>query len=199
MGIKRGTLEVGSIFRGSVVISKVYRGTTVIYELADGTFLELIEDITVAGSAVTSVQFSGFTATKEDTLLLVGDIVGGGANGNGKIYVNGNNTDTNYRVQTINAYGNVVTAYRASFPNTHDVAVSSSKTLIVIDIKLTNDGYVTLQAQDSHVYGGASLTMHERSVSSTFTMSSITQLDITGVANAIGIGSRFSLYKIVGV
>ena len=200
MGIKRGTLEVGSIFRGSVVISKVYRGSTVIYELADGTFLELIEDITVAGSAVTSVQFSGFTATKEDTLVLVSDINNTtGVGSHIYMYVNNNLTATNYYDQFLQVNGTAVNGVRENNARLTYVE-ASSKMLSNAYIKLTNDGYFTVQSQNTRVYTGSGLFMFDEVISSTFTMTDITQLDVrASVASAIGIGSRFQLYKIVGV
>jgi len=194
MGIKRGTLEVGSIFRGSVVISKVYRGTTVIYELADGTFLELIEDITVAGSAVTSVQFTGFTATKEDTLVLVSELLTDAGHGF-QLMVNNNLTASNYYYQYLFGDGTGVSGSRGNFG--YYIFGSSPSDFSIANIKLTNDGYFTVQSDTTRA-SGSSLKLMDNYVSSTFTMSDITQLDIVaGGANKIFVGSKFQLYKVV--
>ena len=195
MGIKRGTLEVGAIFRGSTIISKVYKGTTVIYELADGSYYELIEDVTIA-TATTSVQFSGFTATKEDSLVLVSDIIKTTAgSSSAKLYVNNNQTATNYWRQYVYGIDTGVGSARANDPTFLNVG-GNSNSFTTTDIKLTNDGYYTYQSSTSWDYNTISNKLIDYVGSSTFTVTSITQLDIAAsISNAIGIGSRFSLYR----
>ena len=194
MGIKRGTLEVGAIFRGSTIISKVYKGTTVIYELADGSYYELIEDLTIS-TATTSVQFSGFTATKEDSLVLVSDLINVGTNGNLSLLFNNNLTITNYYFQQLVAFGTSVSGFRGN-NNSFLTFNTGLDSINVVDIKLTNDGYGTVQSNATAHYGDSTPELWNFVVSSTFTMSSITQLDIVSAeSNSIGIGSRFQLYR----
>ena len=199
MPIKIGTVEVGSILRGSTVINKIYRGTTVIYELADGTFLELIEDITV-GTAVDSILINGFTATKEDTLYVVSDLINSsGTNTSPYLYVNGNETASNYYAQRILAEGTSVSGTRQNAPFI-GLLDNGTKALITSEIKITNDGYYTVQSSANIKYGGSSIGLNDYYMSSTFTISSITSLKWqtnTG-GGKFSAGSRVLIYRLVG-
>ena len=198
MPLKIGTNEVSGVYIGSTPVVKIYVGTTVIYELADGTYLELIEDITV-GNAVTSVQFSGFTATKEDTLMLVADINNtSGSTSNYELFVNNDLVTTNYWFQFLLATGTTIVGGRGNNARIIGMA-TGGKNLALIPIKLTNDGHFTFQAQNSRDYNVANgIDLDDQYCSKTATITNITQLDVVAdVASAIGIGSRFQLYKVV--
>ena len=177
-----------------------FRNFGILERLVASGYLELIEDIEVTGSSVTSVQFSGFTATKEDTLVLVSDINNTSANGSlVRIYANNNQVATNYWKQELYATSTTVGGGRENSA-TVGLASTLKKTFILTNIKLTNDGYVTYQLGETRTYGTSLPLLVDAVVSSTFTATSITQLDVNcNQTNAIGIGSRFQLYKIVGV
>jgi uncharacterized membrane protein len=75
-------------------------------------------------------------------------------------------------------------------------AVTSALTLVESAIKLTNSGYVISQHNSVESYGGANVLLNSYYGTSTFTITSITQLSVVAsVTNAIGIGSRFQLYR----
>lgn len=194
MPIKKGTLEIGAILRGSTVINKIYKGTTVIYELADGTYLELIEDVTIS-TAVTSVTLSGFTATKEDTLVLVSDFHNNVATAyTFSIYFNNNTTATNYYKQRIGVNATTIFASRDNNNFFADVG-DNDKTLSVCDIKLTNDGYITSQSSVTRNYDTLPW-LFEYYGTSTFITPSITEVNIfVDQTNGIQTGSRFQLYR----
>jgi len=175
-----------------------FRNFGILERLVASGYLELIEDIEVTGSSVTSVQFSGFTATKEDTLVLVSDIQGNGTNPEYNVYANNNQTASNYWLQYLRALSTSVTGARVNAPVMSYLATVKDS-LTISDLKITNDGYFTAQHYNNRDYGTVSITLQDNCVSSTFIITSLTQLDIVGGANTIGIGSRFSLYKIVGV
>ena len=195
MGIKRGTLEVGSIFRGSVVISKVYRGTTVIYELADGSFFEEIATIQVAGSPVTGVQFNNFTATKTDTLVMTAETINGG-DVNVGIFVNNNLTSSAYWSQYLFSGG--ISFFGGRNNNSRCmVSMSASRTYATIEIKLTNNGEFTYQSDQIREAGTAGCAQQPNWGGYNVAITTITQLDVIAEAtNGLGVGSIFRLFKI---
>lgn len=157
----------------------------------------LLAESTVTGSAVTTVTFSGLNVGVGDELLLVGDLIGSG-NGAIRLYTNSNTTNTNYYRQRLTASSTTVSAVRINDPSVCGVA-TSARTFFSTGIKLTNNSYITYQTCTSESYSGSGIVLENMYGTSTFTATSITRLDITAsVASAIGIGSRFWLYKING-
>lgn len=161
---------------------------------------ELLADITVS-SATTQVDITGLNIGKDEEIVLIADVYNPTASGTPlSILVNGNYTVTNYYTQYISVNGTSVTAGRENNANLqyHDPV---RKLLAIAKIKLTNSGYFVWQSDANRAYDlGSQLFYVPIYGTSTFTLSSITSLRISvGVANAIGIGSRFQLYKIGGV
>lgn len=158
---------------------------------------ELLADITV-GTATTSVDITGLNIGKGDEVVLVGSLYrdsGSGTNGM-FIYFNGNITDSNYYRQYISADGTSVSGVRDNDPlysvlGIGDTAYSSTQ------IKLTNSGYVVYQANISRSLGVSALRMYNCYGTTTYTTALLTSIRIShGAIDAIGIGSRFQLYKV---
>jgi len=174
-----------------------FRNFGILERLVASGYLELIEDIEVTGSSVTSVQFSGFTATKEDTLVLVSDFNNTTTTSNYWLYANNNQTATNYYMQGFWRGSTILSAYRNNNAG-FSYSTTSFKSNSITEIKLTNDGYFTAQTSSSQDYGGSGQAAQDFVLTQTSTITSITQLDIVAqIASAIGIGSRFQLYKVV--
>ena len=157
-----------------------------------------VADITV-GTATTSVDFTGLSIDKTSEYMLVSDFIPAGATTPvAGIYANNNTTGTNYYNQRIVASGAVAAASRSN-TSILTVADGGIKAFAITKIKLTNSGYFAWQSDISRSYGGASVDLFSYYGTSTFTMTSITQLTIiANTTNAIGIGSRFQLYRIAG-
>ena len=154
-----------------------------------------VHDYTVS-SATTSYDITGLNITKEDDYILVSNIVNAGSGGlSFYLYANGNYTTSNYYAQYLYASGSSVGAGRANYPYFADTD-GSGKNEMFTSIKLTNNGYFVAQSNNTKTYGGSSILLTNFYETSTFTSTSITSLRIqANVSNAIGVGSRFQLYK----
>lgn len=159
---------------------------------------ELIGDVTV-GSNTTQVDFTGLNIGKGDEIVLVASTTNPTAFYNNiSVYVNNNTTPTNYYRQILRAEStNVSGARDNSMVLTGNNPVWDS--IAIINIKLTNSGYIVFQSHFSRDIGVANeIELFEVYGTSTFTATSITAIKLQGGAsNAIGTGSRFQLYKLV--
>lgn len=156
----------------------------------------LLADVTV-GTATTNVDITGLNIGKDEEIVLVSDIVNGTSSSvRVGIYINGNNTATNYYSQRIVASGSgVLFATRDNSPFYLDFD-GNNKSLSYASVKLTNNGYFTSQSNVSREYGGSAIVFSNNYITSTFTATSITSFRINANAtNGIGIGSRFKLYR----
>lgn len=161
--------------------------------------LELLADYTVSGSAITSYTFSGLKLNADEEIVLVSDLNNTGAtSSNYYVFVNGNSTITNYYMQTMYASSSSTGGSR----NNHSAityVVNGTKNFVNTPMKLTNNGFFEYQSSETVGYGGSSITLSSIYGSSTFTLSQINSLTISASqTNAIGIGSRFQLYKVKG-
>ena len=133
-------------------------------------------------------------------MLLVSDIDNVGSNNDIYLYVNNNTTASNYYTQRLTAIGSSVASvrYNDSYFAPLGGGGSNDKTLSFTNIKLTNNGYFTFLATLNDNYNvGTILRQIQFYGASTFTLSSITQLNIKGtISNGIEAGSRFTLYKL---
>ena len=158
-----------------------------------------LADIIVSGSAVTQVDISGLNIGKGEEVVLVSEIDNPTGSIPGfRLYANDNYTDTNYWTQALEANGTTITGARNNIASCL-FAQANSKTFINVKIKLTNNGYYVLQLDGIINNGLSSMYMANRYTTSTFTLTSITSLRFySTIANSIGIGSRFILYKVGG-
>lgn len=157
----------------------------------------LLADITVA-SATTSVNFTGLTMTAGEEYLLVSDFVSPLGAWIG-LYVNGNNTATNYYYQTVYGGNTSFSSARGNSALFLDSNTSDTKMFGITRIKLTNSSYYISETFSQRAYGSSSCANLDTYCSSTFTLSSITSIAVTASStNGIGAASRFQLYKIGG-
>lgn len=158
---------------------------------------ELLADI-IVGTAVTSVDITGLDIGKDDELLLVSDFNFSQDNAV-LIMINNNLTSTNYYCQRLVATSTTVTAERGNYPRITSSLETGTKNETITKIKLTNSGYFIYQAVDVRAIGSSSIQLQQIYGTSTFISASITSLTLRhNLANGIGIGSRFQLYKTGG-
>lgn len=163
--------------------------------------LTLLEDIIVSGSAVTQIDITGLNLVKGEEYELVVTINGNNASGNILLMMfNGNYTEANYYTQWLTANGSTAPS-GARFNNPY-IAIANNRntTLAKMKIKVTNNGYVVVQASNETSIVGSGITLNEHFMTTTFTVTNITSIRLIGsLASMIGIGSRFILYKTGGV
>lgn len=154
-----------------------------------------VADIIVS-SATTQVDITGLNIDKDSEYMLVSDISNPTAfSPTYSLFANGNNAQTQYYRQYLYASNTTVSGGRA---NSNELSMSggNNKSFAVTYIKLTNNGYLAIQTSESRDYSTL-LNLMKQYMASTFTISSITYLKIeSNVTNAIGIGSRFTLYRL---
>jgi len=172
-----------------LAISQVFKNKMVKYELQ--------ADVTVS-SATSQVDITGLSIGKDDELLLVLNIVNGTSGTSGyALYVNENNTATNYYNQYISASNTSVSASLQNNGQFCTVVGISEQLLAMINIKITDSGYVACQSKGtSGLVTTSGVFFMDTNTISTFTVSSITQFSIVGGTNQIGAGTRFQLYRI---
>ena len=157
---------------------------------------ELLADITV-GTATTSVDITGLNIGKGDEIVLVSDIKNTSAS-TSIYYLYFNATTSGYYSQGLSASATSYPGARTTDARMLDIATNQNASL-VSNIKLTNRGYVISQNNSVENYGSSSVLLNNFYATTTFTATSVTEVRVTGsVANSIGIGSRFQLYKIGG-
>lgn len=160
---------------------------------------QLLADITV-GTATTSVDITGLNIGKGDEVVLVSEIYNPIANNTTyRVFVNSNITLNQYYAQQLQADSTSVAGYRDNFPYI-TYAETNTKVFSIVPMKVTNSGYFVWQSQSNRKLGTSSMYLHHYYGTTTFTVSSVSTLTINAnFTNAIGIGSRFQLYKIGGV
>lgn len=148
-------------------------------------------------TAATSYTISGLNLPIGGEYLLCCDFLCTGGDTGYYLFANGDATISDYYEQRTDASGATFTTVRENFPQ-FAYGVLSKYTRAVVRIKLTASGVFVYQSDTSLRYALASDAMMQNMVgASTFTMSSITSLTITGSTGAtIGAGSRIRLYKI---
>lgn len=178
----------------------MWQGGSASLPITETTEYELLADIEVT-STTTNVYINGLNIGKGDEVVLVSNI-NNNYSGlvNFYLFCNDNVVTTNYYSQKIVASATSVTAERVNTPTILYVGTSGRTSLDVTNVKLTNNGYFVSQTKSSQDYNATdNLTMKDYYNTSTFTMSAIASLTISSSAsNAIGIGSRFQLYRATG-
>ena len=157
---------------------------------------ELLADI-IVGTATTSVDITGLNIGKGDEVVLVSDIKNTSAS-TSIYYLYFNATTSGYYSQGLSADSASYPGARTTDAQMLDIATNQNASLIS-SIKLTNSGYVVSQNNSAENYGSSSILLNNFYATTTFTATSVTEVRVTGsVANSIGIGSRFQLYRIGG-
>lgn len=151
----------------------------------------------IVSSPTTSVSFTGLNISKDDDYMLVSDIYNSSASYyDYNLYVNGNTVATNYYYEWLLSNGTSVTSGRINSSAPFG-ANATSRGFSLSRLKLTNSGYFTYQTNETRMVGTSSLHDVPTVGTSTFTMSLITSLSIVCASSAIGVGSRFTLYKCI--
>ena len=205
-GVGLSLISLNSLFGSSVFTITSITKITIKSDLANGIDVgsrfqlyrlkaKKVADI-IVGSATTQVDITGLNIDKDSEYMLVSDVVNtSGSTAVIAVFPNDNLTNTNYYNQNMNAIDAGVGAVRTNLNNVLG-AYTSFKDFSITKIKLTNNGYFVYQSDITQRYGGSSLFLNKNYGTSTFTLTSITKLSIvSSVSNAIGIGSRFTLYK----
>ena len=169
----------------------------VIQQAANEAFgaYELIDEIEVSADA-TTVSFTGLSLNEDDEILLVADHVNDLA-GNTGLYLSVNSLTaiTNYYRQLLTANDTALTTTRAN-NNFITFTTAGEKSLVFVEMKLTEGGYFTCQAYSHRDYDGISLRIYNNFIVATTTQSGITSITITARdSNGISSGSHFWLYK----
>ena len=155
-----------------------------------------VADIIVS-TATTQVDIPDLVIDKDSEYMLVSELSANSVATTLYLYANGNTTDTNYYVQRILAGSTTVQAVRYNATIFMNSQGGTEKDFAITNIKLTNNGYFVYQSNHNFRNSNpTNLELRKWYTTSTFTMTSITSLRITSSAtNGIGIGSRFTLYK----
>lgn len=158
---------------------------------------KLLADIVVRDNPVTNVDITGLDIGKGDEIVLVSDIKNTSAS-TSVYYLYFNATTSGYYSQGLSADSTSYPGARTTDARMLDIATNQNASL-VSNIKLANSGYVISQNNSVENYGSSSVLLNNFYATTTFTATSVTEVRVTGsVANSIGIGSRFQLYKIGG-
>ena len=163
-----------------------------IYKLA----AEKVADITVS-SNTTQVDISSLSIDKDSEYLLVSDFNTPNVTSNRVDLFPNDLLNEEYERQGIFANGTTGSAARANRLQIGDL-IANRQSLVYSFIKLSNIGAIINQSYGIREIGTSSLQISNHygsSVSEAIT--SITKLNIrAATANAIGVGSRFHLYKL---
>lgn len=162
--------------------------------------MELIADIEVIESAVTSVDIAGLGIGKDEEVLLISDIISNAGASSYYLFINDNNVNTNYYSQFIVATNTSVTAASINENRYARIVSNNRRNVVYTDIRLTNSGYFNSQSEDVRSLGTGEIDFVEWYGTSIFTAAAINKITIMAqIASAIGVGSRFQLYKRAGV
>ena len=157
----------------------------------------MIADITIS-TATTQVDID-LTSTpieKGELYELEMSMINNGANGVVSLMFNDNTTLTNYYFQQLVAFGTSTSGFRGN-----NNAIMSFNTglnsMCKVYIKLSNDGKGISISNNLSRYGSSTPELWNYVNTSTFTMTSITKLNIVSAdVGAIGVNSRIQLRKV---
>jgi hypothetical protein len=158
----------------------------------------LIFDYTVpSNTSSVTIDLSSTPIQKGELYELSGSVIAAFQTYWNYIFVNGNNTVTNYWNQIVQMNGTLNQSERVNFPG-FGYALSGRADSFNIYIKLTNSGYVVLQTFTNMSVATTTPLLQENAITSTFTVSSITSLQIATQTGGAGIatGSTFKLRKV---
>lgn len=149
-------------------------------------------------TATTSVTFDNLTIGKDSEYLLVADRFNPTSSSSIRLFANNNQTNTNYWRQFVYAAGTTTGATRVN-ESSFGYSITNHRVLSIASIKLTNNGYFTVQSNYAADYTtGSEVYIGKQYMTSTFTTTEITRLDVVSqAANGLGVGSRIELYKLI--
>ena len=172
-------IGIGSVFR-------LYEVTPAYEELDVGKG--------IIDTSTQTITFDGFTVGKDEDLLIETDLVNGSSSQSIlSIYANGDTTEANYNKQSMNSLG-ISTSGSRTDNAYYMYADGSSYSYSTSKIKLSNNGYFSVNSEGMRV--SSSIDIHRFANSTDSTLTNITSVTITSnVTNGIGAGSRIRLYK----
>ena len=154
-------------------------------------YMELLHDTGTLTSAVTSYTIPNLSISKKDNILLVSNVISPSTNLS--LYINNNQTASNYYRQLLQAFATTVGGNRV---NNAEYMTGVGADVSFCKIKISENGYFSFQTESTRTYnGGSGLILEQRFGTSDFTVSSINRLDIVS-NSSIQPGSRFQLYKV---
>jgi len=113
------------------------------------------------------------------------------------LFINGNETSTNYYTQILKGSGTNIYVARRDFPEVA-VAHANQSNSFILFVLLAPDGYLRAIAP-TNMNSPATPEVEVRCITSTFTVSNITSIRIqASVSGGIGAGSRFILCRVKG-
>lgn len=164
----------------------------------DGLTTLPLYDSGILAAAVTTHDISGLNLSETESYAIVFSIMNtAGSNSSYALTVNGDHTMANYYNQVTRADGGTTTVARSTSPNfcraESGESVNGTGTVFV-----DNDLYYSLVSQSQRGRGsGVDVAQYSASKIAALT-GNITSMRITaGIASAIGIGSRFRIYKTI--
>lgn len=159
---------------------------------------KLVADVRVDANT-SRVDITDITINKDEDYLIISDISNTTSTyGEARLFVNDNITASSYQCQYVSPQSTNIAGGRISSPFFNGCR-PSKKSFAITKVKISNDGKLVYQSRINRSYGnGASGTLDSLMVygSSSFTVENINKISIgTDVANSIGLGSSFKIYK----
>jgi len=157
---------------------------------------EKIAEKTVSGAAVTTVSFTGLDLDADKRYLLIFVVTNPTASSSYyDIYFNGDTTRTNYYRQWLGAASTSISAARANDPAI--ISLGAGKEVFCI-VEIMRDPAGIPRFSTNNNIDDTSAVAINLNYGAWITSANVTSIDITaGTANAIGIGSKFILFKVV--
>jgi len=169
-------------------------GAAPTFQAASAGALEKVETITVSGSAVTSVSFTGLDIDSDGLYEVRCEWLCGATGCYLYLYVNGDTTASNYNHQQIEANTTTVSAARTNSPIIANTDANDRATVDIIAMLDPSDYFRAITMSCEKV--AVSTRLRYGSVVKSGTTANITQIDIySTTASQIEVGSRFTLFK----
>lgn len=171
-----------------------YNSTTDIWELMNPARPDCVVEHEVAGSAVTSIDFTGLDINTDKSYRLEINFINAGAgSGGAELYYNNDTTSTNYNSQQEIINGTSITGVRI---NTGRIIYANSGEASSFTAFISAPGgYATCKSYGHYVLAtinGLRYTQNKKDV----TVTNITQLTLTAdLSLNIGVGSKIGIYR----
>jgi hypothetical protein len=187
----------------ATIVTRAGKGSALTHTEMDANFtnlnaeVSLVSETEVTGSAVTSVDITDLDMNTDKSYRVEiewANPVGGASL---RLYINGDNTNSNYYAQQFLVDDTTVVGSRVNIPNIAFVD-SAVDTFIVGTVGTALDNRCRSQWQ-SNDSTGATTAMRLYEVISTTQFTNITQMTFTAQsAGAIGVGTKIRIYRGTG-
>jgi hypothetical protein len=155
----------------------------------------LIEEIVVTGSHVTSIEFTGLNLIGDGAYILHYNLTNPtGSTSYLRLYFNSDTTDANYYGQNFDANGAVISGARGNVPTIDNLTAGTSSMNRIIFSQIAGEEPRAMTQLNRLAPAGLKTGMD---CVAWVTTNNVTIITLTAsVASAIGIGSKFLLYKV---